>query len=169
MVLSKIQNTRISYEYPYSTVAPGRQRNVWPKTIIVWTVITVCKRTLIFEVVLWSDYFQFEDNKLPTRIGCITILQYYALLSVQAELGAALRTAKILAQEGPPISEDEAFEKAENIAELLKTSADAFGSGAVLFQDLSPEQCVSRCFGYWSQTQPPHLEHCRFRQSQLHL
>ncbi|MCB0328927.1 MAG: hypothetical protein KDD70_04670 [Bdellovibrionales bacterium] len=63
-----------------------------------------------------------------------------ALLSVQAELGAALRTAKILAQEKPPMSEDEAFETAERIAGLLRASNDAFGQEGALFQDLSPDR-----------------------------
>ena len=63
-----------------------------------------------------------------------------ALLSVQAELGVALRTAKVLAKETPPISEDEATETAERIADLLKASGNAFGSDAVLFQELSPDR-----------------------------
>ena len=63
-----------------------------------------------------------------------------ALLSVQAELSSVVQMARVLANEGPPISENEAMETADNIASRLKASGDAFGEEAVLFQELIPER-----------------------------
>lgn len=63
-----------------------------------------------------------------------------ALLSVQSELSSVVQMARILAKEGPPISENEAKKTADNIALHLKASGDAFGEEAVLFQELIPER-----------------------------
>ncbi|MGA1191435.1 MAG: hypothetical protein ACO3XO_04050 [Bdellovibrionota bacterium] len=63
-----------------------------------------------------------------------------ALLSVQAELRSVVQMARVLANEGPPISENEARKTAKNIASRLKASGDAFGEEAVLFQELIPER-----------------------------
>lgn len=63
-----------------------------------------------------------------------------ALLSVQAELSSVVQMARVLANEGPPITENEAKNTANNIASRLKASGDAFGEEAVLFQELIPER-----------------------------
>lgn len=63
-----------------------------------------------------------------------------ALLNVQAELSSVVQMARVLVNEGPPISENEAKETANNIASHLKASGDAFGEEAVLFQELMPKR-----------------------------
>jgi len=63
-----------------------------------------------------------------------------ALLSVQAELRTVVQMARVLANEGSPLSEKEAKKTANDIASLLKASGDAFGEEAVLFQELIPER-----------------------------